>query len=211
MARHWIDLSDAELALLDGKVEDIGAQCVVAAAKARIVMIMQRPDVPRHIAELAADVVTSAKANLILSAGSCHRRQCDRYGFDAGHHPYTRTGRHKKGTPNLSRPRAIDCMKSGGIVCCKPCWDAAIPVVLAALENYAVEISSQFGVVCPYKRVQHIRCKACLYVGPCARVAWAAARQCAKCKSYETSSTDSYSVINVHAEAAIESLAAMAS
>lgn len=91
------------------------------------------------------------------------------------------------------------------------CWEAAKPLVLKSLDGCAVEILQVIsGVVSPYKRIQNIRCLTCHHEGPPPQVPWASPRRCAKCDSLETQSTSSYSVINVQADAALRSLAAMA-
>lgn len=211
MARHWLDVTDEELVLLDGKVVDLNTQVIIDGAKARLQMIADHPRDPRHIAELAADIVKNAKTHLILSGGYSTTRKCERCGVDAGYHRYTKNGRRPKGSPNYQRPLALASFRCNSVTSCTACWEAAKPLILEALQDVPVEIQREIsGVESPYKRFQNLRCKDCLHVGPTPAVAWAAPKRCAKCSSFDTQPTDSYCVINVHAEEAMASLARMA-
>lgn len=214
--RHWITLSDAELALLHGKVEDVQAECVVVAAIARLAMIAAHPGVPVHIAELAADIVTSAKSEQQLGGGPTSSRSCNRCGADAGFHLYTKNGLRPKGSPNLQRPKSMACFKSGGVSSCMACWLAAKPIVLESLRHVQVEIHKVISGVDPmYRRIQNVRCLGdmCGVVGrPLGdRTSFYSPYHlsCSKCRG-DAQSTGTYTIVNVHAEAAIDSLAAMA-
>lgn len=172
----YLQISDVELAVLDGKCSE-ETQKIVDAAKARLGSISANPGVPEPVASLAADLVLLAKSTGKLQLQHRHLsrcRVCSKYG---GYAKYTRSGRyHRKGDINYDKPTflwGVDLEVSMVTVkghvthgCCTTCWDQWKDFIGKQLLDVEAEVPQDItGVPSKYKWYSRAKCQRCGWEG----------------------------------------------
>lgn len=171
-----IELTDAELALLDGKVASEKAQALIEAAKSRLAAVSRMSDVPPHIATLVADVLTEANENgklayfgeMIKYCRYCKASPDPRYvAYKSG---------PRRGQPNYDKPRFLrgwefahrfvrvqHHVSVGG---CESCVADAMPHLIEELAGVRAQLPPQLHKegAPRYVKYPHRSCK-CGWVG----------------------------------------------
>lgn len=172
-----VDLSDAELLLLDGRCSE-KAQAEVDAAKRRAALSASLgPAVFDADARLVQEIVDEAVKNgqLAFYHKSCDH--CSTCGKSAGYAKHKRSGRyHRKGQDNYKKPLSLPGIEladrfitiKGHITvgCCRECWDRVKPLVVAAIADVRAEIPEAITGQPPrFKKYDRRKCGKCGWEG----------------------------------------------
>ena len=174
-------LSDAELVLLDGQVNE-EAQRKVDAAKARLVAAINLDHLSSMAAGFVADVVQEARDNGLLSLTRKPLRRCSLCGTDAGYAKFKSGPR--RGQPNYGRPLRIDGFdlarrfvsvdghaRVGG---CAACVAPLLGDIAEALRGVPAEVPEALRAEGEPRRKKHgnRHCKKCDWSGHEGEMRW---------------------------------------
>lgn len=176
MSEHYLSLTDAELAVLDGRCR-ANVQVIVDAAKDRLLSVARLPDLPPSMAAFVADVVTEARTNGELCFYFTNIRTCPVCGRNEGYHKHQRSTRyHRKGDERTDRPitfRAVELARRFVTIknhvrlgCCVECLEDAKPELIDALDDVRAEIPEKLTGHAPrFLKFDNRTCKECGWVG----------------------------------------------
>lgn len=173
-----IKLTDNELILLDGKVND-EAQKIIEIAKTRISYTDAFSSIPEPQRTFASNIILEAKENGELTFYWNPIRFCSICGKSAGYAKYTRSGRyHRKGDPNRDRPlnlsgvelakRFVRVQGYSSLGSCRECWEIVAPLVKSWLSTFPVQLPPQL-IASPtqplYTKQSNMKCSKCNWEG----------------------------------------------
>jgi len=171
-----IELSDDELLLLDGKLDD-KRQLDIEAAKERIAMRQAIPGLSPALAGFVANVVRAAENEGELCFERKSLRHCAVCDKSAGYQTYPRNGRHhRKGDKNFDKPltfqgvdiarRFISIQGHANLGCCNACWEVVKPHLAEKLAGVRAAIPEAITGVAPrFKRYTNQECVKCGWKG----------------------------------------------
>lgn len=171
-----VELTDAELALLDGKCSP-KVQREVDSAKSRMAMANQTPDIPQSAIRLIQKIVDTAKQDGELTFYYTSIKSCDVCGEKGGYRQYTRSSRyHRKGETDYDHPNYLNgvelkrsFVRMQGYVsvgCCSECFAKYKPAIAEALKNIPAEIPEAIAGIKPlYKKYDNRQCSKCGWTG----------------------------------------------
>ncbi len=169
-------LTDAQLVLLDGHVDEKG-QLRVDEAKRRLADIQAFAHLDPAVAELISDLRIKAEQKGKLAFRRRQARKCRVCGKQADYAKYTRnTKYHSKGEVRFDKPlymSAIDLDPSGvhvighvNLGCCKVCWEKHKDTIAEAFTEVRAELPAQFtGHPLRWKCWTRVTCKKCGWKG----------------------------------------------
>lgn len=172
----FVDLSDDEMVLLDGKCRP-EIQEEVAASLSRIAARASNPDLTDKQSGFIADVVAEATKSGRLVLQRVQIRYCGVCGKGGDYSRYPRNGKHhRKGDKNYSKPiyligrelthRFVRVTGSPAVGCCEDCWVELGSRVGAAVSGLAAEIPKSISGIEPlYSVVHYARCGECGWSG----------------------------------------------
>lgn len=163
-----LELTDEEIALLDGRVSP-ETQSTVDAAKQRLAMMRANSDLSPKLAELITKAVREAMKNGILVHQYTNVHYCSLCEKSAGYALHTRNGKyHRKGQEDTRKPRSFrgfELQKSfvfikghvslGG---CLDCYGKVINPLREALATIRAELPSELAGPVKFKRWDDYEC-----------------------------------------------------
>lgn len=142
-----VELSDAELLLLDGGCSE-KVQAEVDAARSRLDTAAAMPDVSPEMAGLIADAVTEAKTNGLLLWRATRARSCVVCGKRAGYWVFKSGPR--RGREDWNRPLSFYAVEMADrfvrmenhltLGCCQDCAQELRPLIAAALADVQAQV-----------------------------------------------------------------------
>ena len=169
-----IELTDDELLLLDGRVNET-AQKEVEAAKLRLSAAVEYPERTKAEAAFIADTVTRAKKDGRLIYEFKSIKHCDLCGKSGGYLPYKSGPR--RGKPNYDKPTYLGGVELGDNFirmtgyasqgCCRECMDKLVGDLKTALIEVKAELPRQLRTEGQpvYKRWKRHTCSQCGWKG----------------------------------------------
>lgn len=168
-----LELSDTELALLDGRCEP-ATQVEVDAAKARLAAVAERPDLdPRHAA-FVADVVSEARREGVVRWSWTYANHCGLCDTKPYGYAKYKSGPNR-GRRNINKPLQYRCVdlgtshvrgyvKLGG---CGDCVESLRPLLTDLLARERCQVAPQLAAEGRplWRRFDRRRCKECGWEG----------------------------------------------
>lgn len=169
-----IDLTDEELALLDGRCRP-EVQVEVDQAKRRLESAERLAHLPQVLAGFVADVVSCAEKGGLLVWENKMVRLCSLCGESPGYVLFKRGPR--KGQPNYKKPKSLPGVElarrfvtiagHANLGGCRACVDLAVPDIREALRDVRAQLPKELRAEGARRYVKHdnMVCSACKWEG----------------------------------------------
>lgn len=174
---NFLNLSDEELLLLDGKVSE-DTQQLIDKIKHRLALESKLEEIPEKYRKWAAELIALAESEGRLVREHTKLSRCPCCNQQKTYATYKRNSRyHNKGDFNYSKPlyvhgwefqhRFISFVGYPGQGICYTCWDEVSPYLVNALSEVKAEIPYRItGQNSRWFFGKHAECKKCGWIGP---------------------------------------------